>query len=54
MKANHWSRGPKAKEIAAKISTGQVGKVLTKECRDKISWTKRMKGKEQGCLFTDD
>lgn len=36
----HWSKGPRAKEIAAKISAGLMGHHIPQEVRDKISQTK--------------
>jgi group I intron endonuclease len=40
MKIVHWSKGPKAKEIAEKIGNAQIGKVIPYDTRAKIRATK--------------
>ncbi len=37
LRANHWSKGPRAAEIAAKIGQARVGKVYTPEQRANVS-----------------
>lgn len=44
MARHHWSRGPRAAEIAAKIAKANTGLTKSQEVRDKISATKRAKG----------
>lgn len=41
----HWSKGPNAENIAAKISNAQTGKQLPEEVKQAISATKKAQGK---------
>jgi group I intron endonuclease len=37
IKATHWSKGPNADEISARVAEGNKGKVITEETREKLS-----------------
>lgn len=48
--ANHWSKGPNAAAIAAKIGKGHAGKIVSEEQKAKISATKLRQAAEKRLL----